>query len=391
MSFIFEGDSITYGHTLEPNQAMQCFGYQFSQLPFAKGHGSYYNFGVTGYNIANITSDYPTLVRPNRPTAKGGTGGVRSYLFVDIGTNDITNYAMTGAQVIAALNTYVTAAQNDGFTVIVATLLGRGYGEPGDSYRHQVNEAIRNGAVVSNGIVDYAALIDMTSTSYSSDGCHPNLTGHTVMASYLNAVMIAGGCLSPVSYSTFLEQAVAHQGLNITSGQLLVGSAQGADSTNLLQVAGSGTFSGGLTASTAAFGGNVKLQAGTGTYPSLWVNDYTGAYKLLVGYCNPGAEFGSGPGSAFVQTGNGAPLVMNAGSASVYLSSSTGDVLVDTWADDGVNKFQVNGSAKVTGNLNVSGVLQLSGTTSAPANPGTAATWVSVLVNGTAYKIPIYQ
>lgn len=236
-AFVFEGDSITFGFTLS-SPTTQCFGYLASQMPFFKGHGTYFNDAVTGSTIApgtnggnNISDRYVANVKPLRPAANGGSGGPRAYLFLMIGTNDIDALGDTGAQVISALNTYIAQAQSDGFTVILSPITPRSNFTAGsvmEGYREQVNAAIRLGqnatagsatVVPSNGVLDYAStLANAGNTALYGDGLHPTALGHQLIANYINSAMTAGGSqLTPLP-TTVQEQVNFAQPVSLTGG-----------------------------------------------------------------------------------------------------------------------------------------------------------------------------
>jgi lysophospholipase L1-like esterase len=273
MTFVFEGDSITYGMAT-PSPATQCFGYLFSQMAFARNHGTYYNDGVSSSTIAagssggqtvtgswtgttttitlttsptapagimsvsgtnipagttgtlsgstltlsqattgsgtsvtltlggnNITDRYASQVRPHRPAANGGTGGVRAYLFVDAGTNDIsgtTGSAYTAAQTLANLASYVAQARSDGFTVICATLLAR----PASTLAHETQRALFNSPLragqAASGVnydrlVDYGAILDMNPiTSNALNGGSAPYTGTSIVLNSIPAGLQVG-------------------------------------------------------------------------------------------------------------------------------------------------------------------------------------------------------
>lgn len=249
-SFVFEGDSITYGFNLS-SPTTQCFGYLASLMPFFAGHGTYFNDAVNGSTIApgtnggnNISDRYVANVKPYRPAANGGSGGPRAYLFLLIGTNDIANLGYNATSVIAALNTYIAQAQSDGFTVILGTLTprtGSGWTFTNEGNLELVNQAIRagvNGAsgssvwIPSSGVLDYNQVLSCTGAAgnditYYSDGLHPNAMGHQILANYVNSTMSAGTYSQPRSAPWVVDEQLDFTPWGSTNGLIDFGSNQG--------------------------------------------------------------------------------------------------------------------------------------------------------------------
>jgi lysophospholipase L1-like esterase len=274
-AFVFEGDSITSGSGLS-SPSTQNFGYIFSQLPWAKNHGTYYNDGVFGSYLSDVTGRYAANVYPHRPTANGGDGGARSFLFLNILTNELINGSVTftgnttsssttvsslsstkgiypgltvtgtgipgsttvvsvnvgastmvlsnaatatgsavsinggyaGPELVNALNTYVTQARSDGFTVVLSTIMTVGNViNSQEAIRESINQTMRgtvgttsgsSTAIVSDLVADYDYLFqDPTSSTWKQgDGVHPSAAAHNVIAFYLDQGMRSGGFTS---------------------------------------------------------------------------------------------------------------------------------------------------------------------------------------------------
>lgn len=202
-TFVFEGDSITEGNTIG--------GYKysdvFSNLSFAKGKGPTYNFAVGGSFVwdgsPSLNERYTSLVKPLRPNANGGTGGDVSYLFIMAGTNDLdTRYGNRNAtEIIQDLTNYTQRAMNDGFTVVLQTILPRESNQNGwdvqtEQWRLDINANIRRRSIPSDIVSDTESFVnDVTSGFMFGDGIHPSQAGADMIAIYLNSVMTADGSL----------------------------------------------------------------------------------------------------------------------------------------------------------------------------------------------------
>ncbi|MGF9564178.1 GDSL-type esterase/lipase family protein [Neorhizobium sp. BT27B] len=191
-AIVFEGDSVTRGFGLA-DPANQNLAKLFSQMEWANGYRSFYNFATDGARIdTTISSRYAGSVKPHRPTLSGGDGGRQSYLFLMAGINDLAN-ARTAAQVIADLTSYVSIAISDGFTVIVGTI------PPANSFtydasRQTINRAIRSNAIGASVVYDMEDVLnDAFDTLIFPDGGHPSAIGARLIANYLNLGMLSGG------------------------------------------------------------------------------------------------------------------------------------------------------------------------------------------------------
>ncbi|SDU07465.1 Lysophospholipase L1 [Verrucomicrobium sp. GAS474] len=195
-TFLFEGDSITYGQYLA-TPATQCYSALFAAQPFATGSAAIRNDAVSGSDIAGASSRYAANVYPHRPAASGGDGGPAAYLVLMIGINDIASGSSASA-LLSALSAYTAQARTDGFTVVLATLLpaARNNTVPLRAVYEACNAAIRTRQVPCDYVWDAAlALPNPNDTALFPDNLHPSAAGHLALASSLNSQLLAGGHL----------------------------------------------------------------------------------------------------------------------------------------------------------------------------------------------------
>lgn len=217
--FVFYGDSITSGGAL-PSPSTQVFGYLFSQMPFAKNHGTYINAGIGGAAImaglgsSSLIDSYATAVHPYRPVANGGSTPGVAWLFLMAGINDIANESRTSAQVITDLTTLVSTAKADGFKVVVFTILPRNgnfstWNSTFEGYRLAVNQAIRSNQLGATRVADFETVVQNPSdTNYYIDGLHPSVGGNVAMANYLESGMVQG--VFPTGQNSPNTDSVSH-------------------------------------------------------------------------------------------------------------------------------------------------------------------------------------
>ena len=93
-AIVFLGNSHPYGYGL-PSPSTQNFGYVFSGLTWAKNHTTYYNFAEGSAFITDFLVAYNTSAHAHRPTANGGDGGPRAFLFFHASGNEERNPTMT--------------------------------------------------------------------------------------------------------------------------------------------------------------------------------------------------------------------------------------------------------------------------------------------------------
>jgi lysophospholipase L1-like esterase len=186
-TFVFDGDSITYGYgTTTP--ATDSFPAQFMTMPFAANKLQYFNFGASGSYVADLVTRYAGSVKPHRPTANGGDGGKTSYLIIMIGINNLVR-GDSAASIIAALDSYINTAVADGFTVVLSTLLPTtaalwsGY----EFGRINLNNYIRDYHFAAQHVWDAAATLDRPQDGLAfGDGVHPTRLGGYSLARDLN-------------------------------------------------------------------------------------------------------------------------------------------------------------------------------------------------------------
>ncbi|MFA0194482.1 phage tail protein [Vibrio sp. 10N.222.55.E8] len=201
--FIFEGDSITEGNTIGDYK----YSDVFAGLSFARERGGVNNFAVGGSFIIDgspsLEERYASKVFPLRPRSKGGSGKDVVYLFVLAGTNDLDHRYGSGdaTSVTEQLTDYTQRAMNDGFTVVLQTILPRrsnwaGWNVNAEKQRLTINAAIRRGSIPSDIVADTESWVnDVNSSLMFHDGIHPTKAGADMIAMYLNNVMEAGGAL----------------------------------------------------------------------------------------------------------------------------------------------------------------------------------------------------
>lgn len=113
--------------------------HQFSQEPFALGHGSVINYGIAGATSATLDADYATDIHPSSPAVTGNPG----FLFLHTGSNDF-QAGLSLATVEANLQTLWADAHGDGWTVVQYTNIpDGGFGtaeQAGILYQVQLNQ-----------------------------------------------------------------------------------------------------------------------------------------------------------------------------------------------------------------------------------------------------------
>jgi hypothetical protein len=82
-----------------------------------------HNTCVAGRTIEQVAAGYATEVAPFKPSV---TGKSPTYLFVEAGSNSLSDGADSPATAYAAIAAYWAQAQGDGFTVVAMTVLPRG-------------------------------------------------------------------------------------------------------------------------------------------------------------------------------------------------------------------------------------------------------------------------
>jgi len=192
-TMIFEGDSLTAGYLL-PNPATQNFGAQFFTMQFNFGAKAYYNFAVSGNRMADVAARYNANVKPHRPASFGGDGGLRSYLYVTIGTNNFVD-GMAAATLLSEISAYVSTARADGFTVVWGTITPSTYfGLLGtEESRMTVNAAIRRNQINANFVWDMESILQNSRDPLIfPDGGHYSLAACTMLAKALNLGMMNG-------------------------------------------------------------------------------------------------------------------------------------------------------------------------------------------------------
>lgn len=188
--------------------------------------------------------------------------------------------------------------------------------------------------------------------------------------------------------------ATTEQARLTTGGNLLIGTKTD-DGTNKLQVNGSAYLLGNLSLSIAQFAswGGTSRYVRLGTFTSI-SQQSNGASNLTFGaYEKDISVFGYTTSSiipVMYSLSSGAHKWLSAAAvgatdATCTLSelmrlTSTGNLLIGTTVDDGTNKLQVNGSAKITGDLEVTGSsnLKINQKTSIATTSGTYHEFIDI-------------
>ena len=352
-SYLFVGDSITYGQYLS-SPTTQCFQAVFATLPFCDGALTR-NVGVPGWTIANIAGDYAAHVQPHRPTANGGDGGAQAYLVLMIGINDAFT-GRTGAQMISDATAYITQAQADGFTIVLATILPSSNAPTTYTAQKTYNEAIRAGLIPYNLLWDAnSVLTDPTNPAIFSDGIHPTAAAHARLAHSLqSALMAQGGSVgAPALYTS---DVVSVGGLNI---------------------GGNGTFGGSVTSPGGYF---------TSSESGIWVGTNN---SLVSGHSNV-IDDGSGnlyleavapANDVYIAHNIASSVNIGAGGGNVFLGAAGSGTYVE-------GNFGVAGSQiSMVNTLNTYAILTLGSTGSGGAaidyEYGNTVAWVTQAETGT--------
>lgn len=182
------GTNITYSSTAWPPLLMPNL--------FSTAAARLYNNAVSGYTIAQMATDYPTLVRPQLSVSRS-----KNILIVAGGTNSIAFGGLTGAQALTAYLAYCDTARTDGWKVIASPILPRsGIGTPGT---FNADRATFNSGLATSGS-HYDALADINTISgmgadgdsdstvnFQTDKIHPNTTGHAKLEVVYRARVLA--------------------------------------------------------------------------------------------------------------------------------------------------------------------------------------------------------
>lgn len=140
------------------------------------------NFGKGGLTTTQMLSDDDDSVHRS-----GLNLADENIVFFWEGTNEI-DASETAANVYANLVAYATDAKAEGFRVVVATVIDRGWGSaPKDLVKDQVNSMIRaSGRGVFDAVADLAAMKEFSdsanTTYFNVDGIHLSETGAKVAA-----------------------------------------------------------------------------------------------------------------------------------------------------------------------------------------------------------------
>jgi lysophospholipase L1-like esterase len=193
----FAGDSITFGNGDTGGQGLT--GYADRAVVSTTKIMTGVNYGISGATIATFTSSgLKAKMLAAIPAQKNGRKFVAHIFF---GANDLTT--LTPAQFLSALDTLLSDTRAAGFDyIVVGTVLPRSASvtpATWDTARATVNTGIRSrvGTTI-DAVADYGSTSNgwgadggFTGATYSSDGLHPNATGHADMATQLAPVLNA--------------------------------------------------------------------------------------------------------------------------------------------------------------------------------------------------------
>jgi lysophospholipase L1-like esterase len=162
-----------------------------SQTQFNGRVAGWHNTCVAGRTIEQMAAAYTTEVQPFKPST---TGIAQTYLFVYVGTNDLSDGGVdTPAVAYTNLAAYWAQAVSDGFTVIALTEPPRGTSSAGgytSNNIEQFNDLLRTAPPAS-----YFKLVDMAlvlpnpynQNYFQSDYIHPSYPqGNLIEAQYVN-------------------------------------------------------------------------------------------------------------------------------------------------------------------------------------------------------------
>lgn len=214
----FEGSSITRGNTLGtaqlPNGGLTGnYGDVLSKSIYGtvamSTSGAAYNDGVNGNTTTQVLAQYTTgnnVYGVTVPSAHSLSPAVtssttRHVYFLDLSPvyND-SNNSISTATSISNLQSIVNTAHTDGWIVVVLTCPVTGSTTAGATQISAVNQAVKDGTVVTDFIVDWAFTIpNQSDASLYSDGLHPNLRGHAALAAFTLATIFTQG--GQVNYS----------------------------------------------------------------------------------------------------------------------------------------------------------------------------------------------
>jgi hypothetical protein len=158
---------------------------------FAGRFISYHNTCVAGRTIGQMVTAYASEVALFKPAT---TGISPTYLFVDIGTNNLSDGGAGPAVAYNLLTPYWAQAKADGFTVVAMTQILAGSTSSGGFFTsdwiQEFNDFVRRGTPGTYDIlVDMATLFPnpYNQVFFQSDYVHPNVpAGNLLEARYVN-------------------------------------------------------------------------------------------------------------------------------------------------------------------------------------------------------------
>lgn len=178
VNYVFEGDSrIAGGSTTD-------WPYKLQSLSNFANTGNFYNVAAAGERIWQITASYATEVFPKRPTGSI----IESFLFVEIGINDLADAAPDYTALASDLLTYCNTAKTDGFKVVLIPPFYRSdFTRTQELARLKFNDLLRQGKSNYYMLVDLEQIFPPTSSNiFYSDVVHLTELGNVLVANYIN-------------------------------------------------------------------------------------------------------------------------------------------------------------------------------------------------------------
>lgn len=120
----------------------------------------------------------------------------RNVLVMAAGTNDLATLGHTGAVTLADYYAFADLAKAAGWRIVVCTIINRNLGAPFSVQQPVFNAALRAewAARGYSALADFQAipeLVNPLNLTYYSDGIHPTIAGHAVMAPVARAAIQA--------------------------------------------------------------------------------------------------------------------------------------------------------------------------------------------------------
>ena len=196
---------------------------QFSQLPWASGHGSYYNDCVGGSTTAQMVARYTTGNNTYGVTVPSAfslapirnAGVSRGLYIIDATAINDNLMAIPSSTSIANLSSLSTTAMADGWFVIVVTSPVAGDTATFVNSMVAVAQAVRSGTIPSNLVMDAAEWLPNANSALYDDTYHFSLIGNTRMAQSISGCLTAAGCPTNWNGNFFNMPVTANKGIRV--------------------------------------------------------------------------------------------------------------------------------------------------------------------------------